>query len=853
MKNYLLLFILFFLSIFNLNAQLKKNSSPKWVEIVDYNNEPEIDDSDISQGLLALLYDQQINETKKEVFYRYATKITENVGVQAGSTINISFDPSYQKLEIHEIKIIRNGNTIDKLKIADFQLIRREMNAENYIYDGSLSAILNLSDVRINDIIDYSFSIKGFNPVHNNHFSTYLYLNNYEPIGKLNASIITNKKLNFDYLNTKNQFKKTKKNNTTFYKISNENIKPYVFEENTPLTEILLATVYVSDYDNWKQVTNWGINTFKVNDNPSKKLLKKINEIKKENKTEGDKINATLNFIQDEVRYLGLESGIGAYKPHSPNKVFKQRFGDCKDKSLLMVTMLQKMNIEAYPMLVNTYLGTTIIDLLPAHNLFNHCVVKVKAKDGRDLWYDPTISNQGGNFKKVTFPDYKAGLVLKKGNDKFDEITPLYDNSIEVTDTYVIEEIGKGAKLNTVTIYTDSEADVMRTYFQNNSINSIKKEYETFYANYFFGIKSTEDPKFEDDLDKNIFKTFETYKIDSIWKPYGNTNEIITNFYPYSIINTLSMPTKLERTRPYLITYPATRKHKINVKLPQSWNLKNNYYDIVSNSFYYDYNVVYNNRENLLSISHFLRMQENEVIEREFSEFYNNIKTIDNNLVYSLIIPKNGSQLSGATFFNWQKILGFLIFIGAIILAVFFGRKLYKYDPEPTIESYYEKNKSIGGWLVLIAIGLFVSPFKIIYEIFILNPTYINGDWLSYLNFSNGFNNFLIGVLIFVELLINIFAIVIFPILIVLFFKKRSSFPKLYSFVLIGHFIFIVFDTFIASALLDIELNEKETFELIRAFISTTLISAYLLMSERSKETFIKRYKENNEILDLNE
>jgi hypothetical protein len=851
MKNYVL--FLFFFPISILNAQLKKSNFPKWVEIINYNNLPTIDESDISQGLLALLFDQQINETKKEVFYRYATKITENVGVQAGSTINISFDPSYQKLEIHEIKIKRNGKIIDKLKIADFQLIRREMNAENYIYDGSLSAILNLSDVRINDIIDYSFTIKGFNHVHNNHFSTYLYLNSYEPIGKLNTSIITSKELNFEYLNTKKQFKKSKKNNTNFYKISNKNIKPYVLEENTPLTEIILSTVYISDYDNWKQVTDWGVNTFKVNDNPSKKLLKKINEIKKENNTEGQKINATLNFIQDEVRYLGLESGIGAYKPHSPNKVFNQRFGDCKDKSLLMVTMLKKMNIEAYPMLVNTYLGKKIIDLLPGHNLFDHCVVKVKAKNGRDLWYDPTISNQGGDFTKVTFPDYKAGLVLKKGNDKFDEIDPQYDNSIEVTDNYVIEEVGKGAKLNTVTVYTDSEADLMRTYFQNNSINSIKKKYETFYANYFFGIKSLENPKFEDDIDKNIFKTFETYKIDSIWKPYGDNNTIITNFYPYSIINTLSMPTKLERTRPYLITYPATRKHKINVNLPQSWSLKNEYFDIVSNSFYYDYDVVYNDRENHLAISHFLRMQENEVTENEFTEFYNNITKIDNNLVYGLTIPKNGSQLSGNSSFNWQRILGFLIFIGAIILAVFVGKKLYKYDPEPIIESYYENNKIIGGWLILIAIGLFISPFRVVYEIFILNPTYINGDWLSYLNFSNGFNNFLIGVVIFFELLVNVFIIIIFPILIMLFFKKRSNFSKLYSFILIGHFIFIVFDTFIASALIDVELNEKETTELIRAFISTTLISAYLLMSERSKETFVKRYKGGNGILNLEE
>ena len=81
----------------------------------------------------------------------------------------------------------------------------------------------------------------------------------------------------------------------------------------------------------------------------------------------------------------------------------------------MMAAMLNEMNIEAYPMLVNTTLKHTITELLPSPIFFDHCVVKVVGKDTRELWYDPTITNQGGTYENVYFPNYKYGLVLKPG------------------------------------------------------------------------------------------------------------------------------------------------------------------------------------------------------------------------------------------------------------------------------------------------------------------------------------------------------------------------------------------------------------------------------------------------------
>lgn len=79
-----------------------------------------------------------------------------------------------------------------------------------------------------------------------------------------------------------------------------------------------------------------------------------------------------------------------------------------------MVTMLRNMGIEAYPVLINTSYGESLHQFLPSPKTFDHVVVKVVDSTSTNLFYDPTISNQFGDYKSVVFPNYGKALVIKK-------------------------------------------------------------------------------------------------------------------------------------------------------------------------------------------------------------------------------------------------------------------------------------------------------------------------------------------------------------------------------------------------------------------------------------------------------
>lgn len=91
------------------------------------------------------------------------------------------------------------------------------------------------------------------------------------------------------------------------------------------------------------------------------------------------------------LRYVAVELGVGAFRPRTPEQVWTQRYGDCKDKANLLVAVLAKLGIPAEFALVNRY-DATFTDL-PGWQ-FNHAVALVPAApaDGQplDLWLDTT-------------------------------------------------------------------------------------------------------------------------------------------------------------------------------------------------------------------------------------------------------------------------------------------------------------------------------------------------------------------------------------------------------------------------------------------------------------------------------
>jgi transglutaminase-like putative cysteine protease len=141
------------------------------------------------------------------------------------------------------------------------------------------------------------------------------------------------------------------------------------------------------------------------------------------------RIEPICRFVQKEVSYLSLtiaSDSMAGYRPHPAAEVCDNRYGDCKDKAVLLCTLLKSVGVESRVMLVNSGIRMANRADWPSAN-FNHAIVAIPCASappagstvvrvgGRDyLLFDPT--DEHVPFGELPSGDTGGlGLVLAPG------------------------------------------------------------------------------------------------------------------------------------------------------------------------------------------------------------------------------------------------------------------------------------------------------------------------------------------------------------------------------------------------------------------------------------------------------
>ncbi len=88
---------------------------------------------------------------------------------------------------------------------------------------------------------------------------------------------------------------------------------------------------------------------------------------------EEDRVAGLARLVQEQLTYKAIEFGSRARMPRNASTVLANRFGDCKDHSLLLTQLLQAAGIDAELALVRT--DGDIVETLPSFDQFNHMLV----------------------------------------------------------------------------------------------------------------------------------------------------------------------------------------------------------------------------------------------------------------------------------------------------------------------------------------------------------------------------------------------------------------------------------------------------------------------------------------------
>ena len=151
--------------------------------------------------------------------------------------------------------------------------------------------------------------------------------------------------------------------------------------------------------------------------------------------------------------------------------------------------------------------------------------------------------------------------------------------------------------------------------------------------------------------------------------------------------------------------------------------------------------------------------------------------------------------------------------------------------------------EGIGGWLILVAIGIIVTPIRIVWLLMTVYPEMFSlGVWEALTSQGSEFYDPLWAPIIIAELLINCGLLVVSLYLAYKFFTKSKDFPKWFIGIAIFSLVWIIADAFAIKLVLPSEpiFDSETTQQLIRALIQVLIWVPYMLVSQRVKATFIK-------------
>jgi Domain of Unknown Function with PDB structure (DUF3857) len=134
-------------------------------------------------------------------------------------------------------------------------------------------------------------------------------------------------------------------------------------------------------FENWTDMGRWEYGLEQGRLEPSPEIKQKVAELTASRTSQLAKMQALAQFTQKDIRYVGIQLGIGGWQPHPAAEIFAHRFGDCKDKATILGTMLKEVGVTSYPLSVNTERGA-VTPSTPATRWFNHEILAIKLPDG---------------------------------------------------------------------------------------------------------------------------------------------------------------------------------------------------------------------------------------------------------------------------------------------------------------------------------------------------------------------------------------------------------------------------------------------------------------------------------------
>jgi transglutaminase-like putative cysteine protease len=235
-------------------------------------------------------------------------------------------------------------------------------------------------------------------------------------------------------------YRKTTEGDRVRHVWSLENVPQLVPEPGMPPSPEVAKRLFVTTVNDWKTWSRWYFELSQPEMIADEDVRRTVNELTAGKNSVQEKLDAIFYFVSNDIRYVetALTGRKAGYKPEPAAVTLRNKYGVCRDKAALMVTMLREAGIPADIVLMNP--AWKIDGEIPVDQ-FNHAIVAAYL-DGKTVWIDPTVEKTK-DYLAANEQDRAVLICDEQGKDlRWTPVEPSEQNLYQIQAQSVLDKQG---------------------------------------------------------------------------------------------------------------------------------------------------------------------------------------------------------------------------------------------------------------------------------------------------------------------------------------------------------------------------------------------------------------------------
>lgn len=386
-----------------------------------------------------------------------------------------------------------------------------------------------------------------------------------------------NPAVGFRYINKNTKIKALKSQAGEFekYTWSVKNLKAIKPEDDSEAWQVMPRIMFAANnfqyagiagdlstwqnYGKWQQLLNADVCSL------SPERVEEIKKMTADIKTDKEKAKFLYRYMQQNMRYVSIQLGIGGFKPFPATFVDQKKYGDCKALSNYMYALLKAVNIPSHYAIINAGANDEPADPAFPSDPFNHIILCVPFK-GDTTWLECT--NMQKSFGKLgSFTENRYALLVTDDGGKLVK-TPRSndaDNQFNA-EAHIVLDADGGAKAQLKILTTGEYRD---DYI---GLAALKTDEQKQYLIRSLNMKQPSLFEFKPSADKDDIKEVD---IDLAYDKFCDVAAGNKQFYKPRVFDIwrATMPVLEKRKSDYFFEIPMLKTCVTTIDLPAGFEI----------------------------------------------------------------------------------------------------------------------------------------------------------------------------------------------------------------------------------------------------------------------------------------